>query len=77
VPASDGRLVAEVTGEIEKTEAGVIVLRRIHVRYRLRADPAGRQVIDRVLGFHAARCPVAQTLQGCVDITTELELVPE
>lgn len=66
-----------MTGEIEKTEDGVIVVRRIHVRYRLRADPGKREVIDRVLGFHASKCPVARTLGGCVDITTELDLVPE
>jgi len=32
-------------------------------------------VIDRVLGFHVSKCPVARTLEGCVEITTELELV--
>lgn len=55
----------------------MIVLRRIHVRYTLRADPAMREVVDRVLGFHASKCPVARSIGGSVDITTELELVPE
>ena len=69
--------MAEVRGEIEKTEDRVIVVRRIHVTYRLRADPAHRETIDRVLAFHAARCPVARTLQGCVQITTSWELVQD
>ena len=51
------------------------MIRRIHVRYRLQADPDKREAIDRVLGFHASKCPVARTLEGCVEITTELELV--
>jgi uncharacterized OsmC-like protein len=70
-------LVSEVTGEIETTEDGVLVVRKIHVRYRLTADPEHRETIDRVLGFHARKCPVARTLQGCVEVTTELELVPD
>jgi uncharacterized OsmC-like protein len=38
------------------------------------ADEAMRAKIDRVLGFHAERCPVARTIGGCVDISTSLEL---
>jgi uncharacterized OsmC-like protein len=51
------------------------VVRRINVTYRLRADPSQRETIDRVLEFHARRCPVARTLGECVEINTELELV--
>ena len=55
---------------------------RIHVTYHLVvdeaviADEAMRAKIDRVLGFHAERCPVARTIGGCVDISTSLELTP-
>ena len=38
------------------------------------ADEAKRATIDRVLGFHAERCPVARTIGGCVEISTSLEL---
>jgi uncharacterized OsmC-like protein len=82
VPARDGKLVAEVTGEVEKTEDGVIVLRRVHVKYVLRADPEvladrdKRAAIDRANGLHVRKCPVARSIGGSVDITTELELVP-
>jgi len=61
---------------MERTEDGVLVLRRIHVRYTLRADPEKRDVVQRVLGFHARKCPVARSIGGSVGITTELELVP-
>lgn len=56
------------------------MVKRIHVTYHLaideavHADEAKRAAIDRVLGFHAERCPVARTIGGCVDITTSLEL---
>ena len=56
------------------------MVKRIHVTYHLAvdqaviADEAKRAALDRVLGFHADRCPVARTIGGCVDITTSLEL---
>jgi uncharacterized OsmC-like protein len=79
IPAAGGRLRSEAIGEIE-LDAKVLVVKRIHVTYHLwvdetvNADEAKRAAIDRVLGFHAERCPVARTIGGCVDITTSLEL---
>jgi uncharacterized OsmC-like protein len=55
----------------------VLVVRRIHVAYRLRVDDLDddrRAKIDRALAAHAGHCPVARTIGGCVDITTSLEL---
>jgi uncharacterized OsmC-like protein len=54
-----------------------MVIKRIRVRYRLRADAAKREVIDRVLAVHADSCPVARTLRGCVAIETSLELLSD
>jgi len=52
------------------------VLKRIFVRYRLRAGPgADRSVIDRVLGLHADHCPVARSLRGAIGITTSIEVL--
>jgi uncharacterized OsmC-like protein len=50
----------------------VLVVKRIHVIYHLKLKPDQRETAERVLGFHADKCPVARTIQGCVDITTEL-----
>jgi uncharacterized OsmC-like protein len=50
----------------------VLVIRRIHVRYHLKAEPGKREAAERVLGFHADACPVARTLGACIAITTEL-----
>ncbi len=52
----------------------VLILRRIHVRYHLRLDPARREVAERVLGFHADFCPVARSIGGSVAIDTSLEM---
>lgn len=74
--ASGGRLTAEVRGEIEDDE-GVLVIRRIRVRYRLRAPAAAGETVERVHGLHHRFCPVYRSLHRAIDITTELELVEE
>jgi len=55
-------------------DGAVLVIRRIHVTYRLRLDSAQRETAERVLGFHADACPVARTLRGCIAISTTLEV---
>jgi uncharacterized OsmC-like protein len=52
----------------------VLVVKRIHVTYYLRIDPANRETAERVHGFHADYCPVARTIRNCVDISTSLEM---
>ena len=59
---------------MEKEDDGVIVIRRLHVTYRLRADASEQEVIERVHGFHAEKCPVYRTLKDSIDITTEYVL---
>jgi len=75
IDASDGRLTAEVHGEVEKEEDGVLVLRRIHVKYKLEAEPEHAETIDRVHGFHADKCPVYRSLKKSIAITTALDVV--
>ncbi len=52
-------------------DEGVLVIRRIHVTYRLKADEDARETVERVHGMHAEKCPVYRTLRGCIHITTE------
>jgi uncharacterized OsmC-like protein len=56
-------------------EDKVLVIRRITVRYRLGVPDTSREQVERVHGFHAHFCPVARSLEGAIDIRTELELV--
>ena len=74
IDASDGRLTAEVKGGVGKEE-GVLVVRRIHVRYLLRAAGADEEAIGRAFDLHPMRCPVYRTLHQCIDITTELAIL--
>ena len=75
MPASEGRLIGEAEGEIEN-EDGVLVIRRIHVRLRLKAAPDHRETAERVHGFFADRCPVYRTLKAAIAISTELVFEP-
>lgn len=74
IDASEGRLVAEVRGEIE-TEDGVLVIRRVHVNMKLRASRESRETIDRVFGMYADRCPLYRSLKPAFAITSSYELV--
>ena len=67
---------SEVTGEIE-AEDRVLMIKRIRVRYGLKLRRDQREAAERAHGLHADRCPVARTLKGCVEITTELHLEEE
>ena len=73
IDASGGRLVADVTGEVEK-EDGVLVIRRIHVAMRLAAPDAVRETVERVHGMYAMRCPLYRTLHGAIALTSSFEL---
>lgn len=68
--------MGEAEGEVE-LDGKVMILKRIHVRYLLKADPANREAIDRVLEHHVANCPVARSLMPSIEITTSLELIPD
>lgn len=61
-------------GEVE-TEDHVLVIKRITVRYRLRIPEDRHAEAERVHGFHARFCPIARSLEGGIDVRTELELV--
>jgi uncharacterized OsmC-like protein len=67
--------VSEAVGEIE-LEDNVLVIRRIHVRLRLKADESQRETVNRVYGFFADRCPIYRSLKAAIQITTELAFEP-
>jgi organic hydroperoxide reductase OsmC/OhrA len=64
----------EAVGEIFDRD-GVLVIERITVHYRLAVPEERREEVERVHGFHARGCPVARSLEGGIDVRTELELV--
>ena len=63
--------MAEAVGEVE-LEGKVLVLKRIQVRLRLRADQAHRETAQRVHGVFADACPVYRSIRAAIAVTTEL-----
>jgi uncharacterized OsmC-like protein len=74
IDASNGKLTADVTGEVE-TEEGVLVIRRIHVAMRLVAPEASRETVERTHAVYAMRCPLYRTLHEAIQLTSSCELV--
>jgi len=64
--------VGQARGEVE-LESKVLVLKRVRMTYRgLTVVEEDRAKVERVLAVHAEGCPVARSLRGAVEITTEL-----
>jgi uncharacterized OsmC-like protein len=74
IDASNGKLTAEVTGEVE-TEDNVLVIRRVHVAMRLVADQELKDKIERVHGMYAMNCPLYRTLHNAIRLTSSYELI--
>ena len=74
IDASDGKLSAEVTGEVEEEE-GVLVIRRIHVSMRLVAPEDTREKVERVHAIYPMSCPLYRTLHNAIRLTSSYDLV--
>jgi organic hydroperoxide reductase OsmC/OhrA len=67
------RFKATVTGDIEDVD-GVLKITRIHVHYHLKLPPEKRRDAETALENYMTRCPSAQSVIGCIDISHELEM---
>jgi uncharacterized OsmC-like protein len=74
IDASDGKLTAEVTGEVEE-EDGVLVIRRIHVSMRLVAPENTREKVERVHAVYTMNCPLYRTLHHAIRLTSSYDFV--
>jgi uncharacterized OsmC-like protein len=66
-------LWSQARGEIEK-DGKVLVIKRIHVTYHLKAGQEQQETVNRVYGVHTDFCPVYRTVKDSIQITTELVL---
>jgi hypothetical protein len=73
IDASNGKLTADVTGEVE-AEDSVLVIRRIHVAMRLVAPEVVRETVERTHGIYAMHCPLYRTLHKTIQLTSSFEL---
>jgi uncharacterized OsmC-like protein len=69
-------LYADTVGEIE-TENKVLVVKRIKQTFHLTAEETDRETIERVVDVYAESCPVARSIMGSIEITSELNLTTE
>jgi hypothetical protein len=77
ISAQGGKLVSEVSGEVEKAEDGVLVIKRIHVVHTLRARQDDRQTAERVHGVYANHCPLYRSVKDAIAVTSALSFVAE
>jgi uncharacterized OsmC-like protein len=75
INASNERLISEAVGEVE-LEENVLVIRRIHVKLKLKTEETHWDTARRVHGIFPDRCPIYRTLRPAIAITTELILEP-
>jgi uncharacterized OsmC-like protein len=65
-------LTSEAKGDVY-VEDKVLVLKKIHVHYTLKGCPEDkREAAERALAHHAARCPVARSIEKAIEISTDL-----
>jgi uncharacterized OsmC-like protein len=75
IPSDGDRLTSRAEAEVE-VEDGVMVMRRITVRYRLQVEEDRREAARRAHAHHVRACGVARSVMPSLDIRTEIELVP-
>lgn len=73
IDASNGRLRAEVRGEVE-SDQGVLVIRKVHVHFEIDGAEEAREIVERVHRVYADKCPVYKTLRPAFEITSNFEL---
>jgi uncharacterized OsmC-like protein len=69
--------VGEVRGEIEKSDDGVLIIKRIHVELKLTASDQHRSTAERVHGIYADRCPLYRSVKDCIAVTSSLTFIAE
>lgn len=67
-------ITATVEG-VNELEDRLILLKRIHVHYRLTIPPGSREKVDRALSTHAEKCPTAASLKGSVEVTWSADVM--
>jgi organic hydroperoxide reductase OsmC/OhrA len=76
IDASGDRLTADATGEVVVDPDGVLHLRRISIVYHLKADESHRAAAERAHAHHAHHCPNARSVEGAIEVVTELDMAP-
>ena len=77
IKADDGKLTAEVIGEVERADDGVLVIKKIHVVHTLRAAESDRPTAERVHSIYSDHCPLYRSVKPAITVTSALTFVAE
>ena len=77
IKADKGKLTAEVLGEVEEADDGVLVIKRIHVVHTLKAAQHEEDTAERMHGVYSKHCPLYRSVKDSIDVTSELSFVTE
>ncbi len=67
------RYKATVTGDIEAVD-GVLKIVRIKVHYFLKVEPEKQRDVRQAMDEYLVKCPGAQSVIGCIDLTDEMTM---
>jgi len=67
------RYKATVTGDIEAVD-GVLKIVRIKIRYFLKVEPEKQTDVRQAMDEYLVKCPGAQSVIGCIDLTDEMTM---
>ncbi|PTL39757.1 OsmC family protein [Alkalicoccus saliphilus] len=67
IPPYPDKLRTEVQGTIEAPD-GIMKITKIHCHYHIQVPEGKKTQAERVLPVFEKKCPVAQTLKGCVEL---------
>lgn len=74
IAAYGGSLETEVEGDIEEGEHKVLLLTKVHVKYRLKIPKGKREQAERALSLHHSRCPVSQSVERGIHVEWSAEI---
>jgi organic hydroperoxide reductase OsmC/OhrA len=70
IPTPDDRYWADVEGDIENVNK-ILKITQIRVKYHLEVPQGKRDEAKEALSSYLSRCPAAQSVIGCIQISDE------
>ena len=74
IAAYGGSLESEVEGDIEEGDNKVLLLTKVHIKYRLKIPTSKREQAERALSLHHSRCPVSQSVERGIRVEWSAEI---
>jgi uncharacterized OsmC-like protein len=74
IAAYDGSLETEVEGDIEEGDNKVLLLTKVHIKYKMKIPQGTRAQAERALALHHSRCPVSQSVERGIRVEWSAEI---